>query len=196
MFWNTDTKRNSYGVESKAIITDTYPNSNNGLRLQKKIEKAFSAQFIFENFGSVAIGLSELIELSSENLFFDVPVLIAGKYNGLIHSTSDLIFTETAVINGKISAKNVYNFGSINGIASIKGNFQNLVKGSFKGSLECANAFIEPTSVFNATCKLGALDNNIQDNNIQSKKLEFSDFFSEQVNNKSKSSSTQLSLAS
>lgn len=169
MFWSESKKNNSNNKGELALDRAVQlESSKSSLRVgvpqnlstsknlgASKISKNKSSQFIFENFGSVALGLSKSLELSTDNIKFDVPVLIAGKFTGELIGRDSVIISETAEVEGLIEVKNLYVFGKLNGDVRVLNLFQLFPGASFYGTLNCKSSNISKDSKFNAKCVIG-----------------------------------------
>lgn len=169
MFWSESKKNNSSNQDKlaldKTVKLEPIKKSSTTSLSSSKISKNKSSQFIFEHFGSVALGLSKSLELSTDSIHYDVPVLIAGKFTGELIGRDSIIISETAEVKGLIQVKNLYVFGKLSGDVRVSNLFKLFPGASFSGTLNCKSADISTDSKFNAKCVIGE--------NLYAPKLDF-----------------------
>jgi cytoskeletal protein CcmA (bactofilin family) len=118
------------------------------IRIKEKSVSELSIQSVDES--DIDTILAEDIDFTGK-LTFTEPLMIKGKFNGEIESSSDLYIGENAVVNAEIEAKLV----SLKG--KVKGNIKANKKIELFNTAQAEGDITTPSMVMEGGCKLNGL---------------------------------------
>jgi cytoskeletal protein CcmA (bactofilin family) len=97
--------------------------------------------------------LSSDIEFSG-TLNFEKPLLIRGKFSGVVESRGILVVDETAVVDADIAANRVVIRGSVKGDVRAVEKVEITVTGRLIGNVNAPEVFMETGCMFNGRCTM------------------------------------------
>lgn len=121
------------------------------------------------DFKSYSIEEKELGTVFSEDFEFEgeanfkSPVIIKGKINGQIQSSSVVYLSKTSKLEGRIESDSVNIRGNLHGNVNAKMKIELENGSAVTGSLEAPDISIESGANFNGSCKMPQTKNKLED---------------------------------